>query len=115
MGFPRLNVRGYAAAIGIDDLFAVLLGERAALRGGQKSSTASEGRQSFTPSGVTTMGRLIRMGCAIIASINWSSLKVGIVQAQRVVGRAFRGAAGRAPVSPCGERDPAVPPGWAGF
>jgi DeoR/GlpR family transcriptional regulator of sugar metabolism len=29
------------------------------------SSTASEGRQSFTPSGVTTIGRLIRIGCSV--------------------------------------------------
>ena len=29
---------------------------------GSKSSTASEGRQSLTPLGVTTRGRLIRIG-----------------------------------------------------
>ena len=33
---------------------------------GRISSTASEGRHSLTPFGVTTIGRLIRIGCASI-------------------------------------------------
>src|SRR3546814_9348972 len=35
---------------------------------GRISRTASEGRQSFTPSGETTSGRLMRIGNSIIAS-----------------------------------------------
>ena len=65
------------------------------------SSTVSEGRQSFTPIGVTTIGRLIRIGCAIIAS---SSCVVGqrrIVEAELVVGRALLAQQRRAPRYPC--------------
>src|SRR5712664_963390 len=42
-----------------------------------RSSTASDGRQSRTPFGVTTIGRLIRIGCASIKSISSSSLHLG--------------------------------------
>ena len=43
---------------------------KAALCGlGRMLSTVSEGLQSRTPIGATTMGRLMRMGCAIMASI----------------------------------------------
>ena len=45
--------------------------------GGRRSSTVSDGRQSLTPRGVTTIGRLIRIGCAIIASRSWSSVSAG--------------------------------------
>ena len=41
---------------------------RLAEESGRMSSTASEGRHRRTPSGVSTMGRLIRIGCAIMAS-----------------------------------------------
>src|SRR3569833_2401921 len=44
---------------------------------GRISSTASDGRHSLAPSGVTTMGRLIRMGWAIMASISASSPSAG--------------------------------------
>src|SRR5262249_32330691 len=45
--------------------------------GGSNSNTASEGRQSRTPFGVTTIGRLIRIGCSIIASSSVSSPSFG--------------------------------------
>src|SRR3546814_1116469 len=41
-------------------------------RDGMRARTSSEGRQSFTPSGETTSGRLMRIGCAIIASMRAS-------------------------------------------
>ena len=41
------------------------------------SSTRSAGRHSRTPFGVTTMGRLIRIGCAIMASRSASSVRSG--------------------------------------
>ncbi len=44
---------------------------------GSSSSTASDGRHSFTPSGETTSGRLMRIGCCIMASIKASSLNDG--------------------------------------
>src|SRR3546814_13875102 len=44
---------------------------------GRRSSTASEGRQSFTPSGETTLGRLMRIGCPIIESTTLSSHSSG--------------------------------------
>jgi hypothetical protein len=44
---------------------------------GRMSSTVSEGRQSRTPRGVTTIGRLMRIGCAIMASRSWSSVSDG--------------------------------------
>ena len=55
---------------------------------GKMSSTASEGRQSFTPTGVTTIGRLIRIGWAIMASRSWSSVRLGSEPELRV-GRAL--------------------------
>ena len=56
---------------------------------GRMSSTASDGRHSFTPSGVTTIGRLMRIGCAIMASSSASSAQGRIVEAQLVVGRSL--------------------------
>ena len=44
---------------------------------GRMSSTTSEGRLRRTPSGVTTIGRLIRIGCASIWSISCSSVHFG--------------------------------------
>src|SRR5829696_1287585 len=44
---------------------------------GRISRTASEGRASFTPHGVTTIGRLMRIGCANMASRSWSSVRLG--------------------------------------
>src|SRR4029079_144244 len=41
------------------------------------SSTSSDGRHSRTPFGVTTIGRLIRIGCASMKSISSSSLHFG--------------------------------------
>ena len=43
---------------------------------GSRLSTDSEGLHRATPSGVTTMGRLVRMGCSIIASSSWSSVSL---------------------------------------
>jgi hypothetical protein len=40
---------------------------------GSKSSTFSDGQQGRTPFGVTTTGRLMRIGCAIMKSISSSS------------------------------------------
>src|SRR5690606_5762503 len=40
---------------------------------GRRSRTVSDGRQSFTPFGETTIGRLIRTGCFSIASSSCSS------------------------------------------
>src|SRR5258708_2507748 len=42
-----------------------------------KSSTASDGRHSLVPFGDTTIGRLIRIGCASMKSISSSSLHLG--------------------------------------
>ena len=56
---------------------------------GSRSSTSSDGRQSLTPFGVTTIGRLIRIGCAIMAS---SKLVVGqgrVVEPELGIGRAL--------------------------
>ena len=44
---------------------------------GRMSSTSSEGRQSLTPSGVTTIGRLMRIGWASMMSISSSSVHFG--------------------------------------
>src|ERR1700728_2017349 len=41
---------------------------------GTSSFTFSQGRHSLTPSGVTTIGRSIRVGWAVIASSIWSSV-----------------------------------------
>ena len=77
-------------AAGVDDRLAVLLGERArAAAWARISSTASDGRQSFTPSGVTTIGRLIRIGCAIIASSKCVIRQRRVAEAQLGVGRAL--------------------------
>ena len=57
---------GHPVAGCIDDRLAVFLDESAALRAGQNFQHDSDGRHSRTPSGVTTIGRLIRTGCASI-------------------------------------------------
>ena len=49
---------------------------------GSRSSTVSDGRQSFTRSGVTTIGLLIRIGCTIMASSRSSSVRVAVVEAK---------------------------------
>ena len=48
-----------------------------AARDGRISSTSSDGRHNLTPSGVATMGRLMRMGCASMKSISSSSDHLG--------------------------------------
>ncbi len=56
---------------------------------GRMSSTASEGRHRRVPFGVTTIGRLIRIGCAIMKSISSSSLHLGSARPSSIVGRAL--------------------------
>ena len=56
---------------------------------GRMSSTASEGRQSLAPSGVTTTGRFIRMGWAGHLLDQLRVGPVGLAQAEFVVRRAF--------------------------
>src|SRR3546814_9503969 len=68
---------GDTPAGGIDHLFAVFLAKALRWSAGRRSRTSSDGRQSFTPSGETTSGRLMRIGCSIIASINCASVKIG--------------------------------------
>ena len=57
--------------------------------GGRRSRTASDGRHRRTPLGVTTIGRLIRIGCAIMASRSWSSVRSGSSRPSSLVGRAL--------------------------
>ena len=66
---------------------AVFLGEGAALRRGQDVQHRFRRAASFTPSGVTTMGRLMRIGCAH-ASIN-SSSEVADLRVPIPIGRAL--------------------------
>ena len=61
-------------APGLHD-FAVLLDEVGRRGRRADSSTASEGRQRRVPFGVSTIGRLIRIGWASMASMSASSVQ----------------------------------------
>ena len=87
-GATRRHAVDDPPAVLVDDALAILL-ENSPCCGGRRSRTASEGRQSRTPLGVTTIGRLIRIGCAIMASRSWSSVEARIVEAELGVGRAL--------------------------
>lgn len=49
---------------------------------GSNSSNVSDGRQTFVPSGVTTIGRFRRTGCSSTRSSSAASLPLGIEQAE---------------------------------
>ena len=57
----------------VDDDFAILFDESPDIRVRQKIEHFLDGRQSLTPLGVTTIGRLIRIGFAIMKSSSSSS------------------------------------------
>ena len=78
-----------AVAGAIDHQFAVLLAELAALRRGQQIEHELGRPAQPDAQGRITMGRLIRMGCAIIASRSWSSVKAGSSSPSSLIGRAL--------------------------
>ena len=68
---------------------------------GSRGNTVSAGRHSRTPSLVTTIGRLIRIGCVEHPVDQPVVGQRRVVEPQLVVGRALAGAAGRARAGPC--------------
>ena len=65
-----------AAAVFVDNALAVLLHELALLRRQEIENRLGRPAQSHAL-GLTTIGRLIRIGCAIMASRIWSSVSFG--------------------------------------
>ena len=85
-----------------DDL-AILLDERTE-RMSSRSSTASEGRHSLVPFGVSTIGRLIRIGCASMASISSSSLHLASPSPSSAYGVPFSRSSARTEIAHGGDQ-----------
>ncbi len=66
-----------ALASGVEDGFAVLLGKRTLVGVGQNVEHNLGRPANRVPSGATTKGRLMRIGCSSIASSSSSSLRDG--------------------------------------
>jgi len=65
---------------------------------GRISSTVSDGRHNRVPFGVSTMGRLIKIGCANMKSMSWSSVHFGLLRSSSLYGVPFSRRRSRTPI-----------------